>query len=253
MNRSYLYAAGHDAEAIERAFSAGADAVMLDLEDGVPDEAKAEAREIVSRTIIEHSAWVRINAPRTDAAAADLEALGDRPAGIRIPKVASAADVEWVTARAPGTPLICAIESARGVLAAEEIAAVDGVRHLATGGKDLRHDLFIGTEDVATLYIRSHIVVVSRAAGIDPPVDSLYPMIDDDAGLRAQATTARSLGFFGKSARHARQLPIIHAIFSPTAEELDWARETLAGADDADRARARRARRLLELAARDGA
>ena len=130
--------------------------------------------------------------------------------------------------RAPGTPLICAIESARGLLAAAEIAAVPGVRHLAMGGVDLRRDLNAGGGNLQTLYVRSHLVVASRAAGLEPPIDSVYPRLDDDAGLREQAEFARSLGFFGKSAIHPRQLAVLHEVFTPTAQEVAWAREVLA-------------------------
>jgi len=65
--------------------------------------------------------------------------------------------------------------------------------------------------------------VVSRAAGLDPPIDSVYPQLGDERGLRAQATFARSLGFFGKSAIHPRQLPALHDVFTPSDEERAWA------------------------------
>ena len=155
------------------------------------------------------------------------DAVAGLAAGIRIPKAESPDDVQWVHGRAPGTPLICAIESARGLLAAQEIAAVPGVRHLSMGGVDLRRDLGAGDGDLQTLYARSHVVVASRAAGLAPPVDSVYPQLDDDLGLRQQAEFARSLGFFGKSAIHPRQLGTIHDVFTPSADELAWAQTVL--------------------------
>ena len=127
----------------------------------------------------------------------------------------SAADVEWVTARAPGTPIICAIESARGVLAAQEIAASPGVRFLAMGGVDLQRDLNTSGGNLQTLHARSHLVLASRAAGIEPPIDSVFPLLGDDDGLRDQAQFARSLGFFGKSAIHPRQLETLHRRSTP--------------------------------------
>jgi citrate lyase beta subunit len=81
---------------------------------------------------------VRINAVGSAWCDADLEAVGDLAFGIRIPKTESADDVEWVSRRALGKPLICAVESARGVFVAQEIATVPGVRHLAMGGVDLQ-------------------------------------------------------------------------------------------------------------------
>src|SRR5207248_4756693 len=148
-------------------------------------------------------------------------------------------------------------------LAAHEIARAPGVRHLSLGGVDLRRDLGASDGNLQTLCARSHLVVVSRAAGLPPPIDSVYARIDDDAGLREQAEFARSLGFFGKSAIHPRQLPILHEVFTPSDEELDWARTVVDAFEDAggeavklpdgefvDLPVAHRARRLLDLAAR---
>jgi citrate lyase subunit beta/citryl-CoA lyase len=169
--------------------------------------------------------------------------------------------VQWVADRTPGTPLICAIESARGVLAAAEIATVVGVRHLSLGGVDLRRDLGAGDGDRQTLDVPSHLVAVSRAAGLQPPIDSVCPRLDDEAGLRKRATFARSLGFFGKSAIHPRQLPALHDAFTPTEDERAWAMEVvdafgtaggealqLPSGEFVDMPVAERARRLLELA-----
>lgn len=262
MHRSYLFAPGHNEKLLGRVFGAGADAVMLDLEDAVPPHAKQQARAMVTDALATRSAWVRINAVGTELAAADLAAIAGLAAGIRIPKVESAADVRWVRDRAPGTPLICAIETARGLTTAHEIAQVDGVRHLSLGGVDLRRDLGATDGTLQTLYARSHLVVASRAAGIGPPIDSVHPYVDDEAGLRTQATFARSLGFFGKSAIHPRQLTILHEVFTPSSEELEWAHRVLDAFDCAggeavklpdgefvDLPVADRARRLLELAA----
>jgi citrate lyase subunit beta/citryl-CoA lyase len=261
MDRSYLFAPGHNAKLLAKVFGAGADAVMLDLEDAVPPDAKPAARRLVAEVLIDHPAWVRVNAARTTWCEADLEAVGNLAFGIRIPKTESADDVQWVIDRIPeGKPLICAIETARGVLAAQAIAAVPGVRHLAMGGVDLQRDLNAGNGNLQTLYVRSHLVLASRAAEIAPPIDSVYPRLDDTTGLREQTRFARSLGFFGKSAIHPRQLDVLHEVFSPSDDELSWAREVLAAFDAAggealclpsgefvDLPVVDRARRLLDL------
>ena len=227
MHRSYLFAPGHNAKLLSKVFDAGADAVMLDLEDAVPPDAKKQARAMVAEVLLDRTAWVRINAVGTDVAVADLDTVAGLAAGIRIPKVESGADVQWVRDRAPDAALICAIESARGILAAQEIASVPGVRHLSLGGVDLRRDLGAGDGNLQTLYARSHLVVVSRAAGLDPPIDSVYARLNDDAGLRAETEFARSLGFFGKSAIHPQQLATLHDVFTPSGEDLEWARSVL--------------------------
>src|SRR5688572_2713395 len=151
MHRSYLFAPGHNAKLLTKVFDAGADAVMLDLEDAVPPDAKDVGRTMVAEVLAERESWVRINAVGTRTCEAELEAVAGAAAGIRIPKVESAEDAQWAADRAPGTPLICAIESARGVLAAAEIATAEGVRHLSLGGVDLRRDLNTGDGDLQTL------------------------------------------------------------------------------------------------------
>jgi citrate lyase subunit beta/citryl-CoA lyase len=148
------------------------------------------------------------------------------------------------------------------VLAAQEIACAPGVRHLAMGGVDMQRDLHAGNGNLQTLHVRSHLVVASRAAGIERPIDSVYPRLDDDAGLREQTSFAHSLGLFGKSAIHPRQLPILHEVFTPSDEELAWASDVVAAFDAAGGAAlrlpsgefvdlpvAQRARRVLDLAA----
>jgi citrate lyase subunit beta/citryl-CoA lyase len=265
MHRSYLFAPGHNAKLLDRVFTAGADTVMLDLEDAVPPEAKAAARQMVAAALQERAGWVRINALRGELAAADLDVLAPLAAGLRLPKVESAEDVQWVVDRCgpDAPPLICAIESARGLLAAQEIAAVEGVRHLSIGGVDLRRELNTGDGELPMLHARSHLVVVSSAADLAPPIDSVYAHVTDEAGLRAQCELSRSLGFFGKSAIHPRQLPVLHDVFTPSEGEVAWAREVVAAFTAAhaaatrlpsgefvDRPVADRARALLGLAER---
>ena len=262
MNRSYLFAPGHNTKLLRKVFEAGADAVILDLEDAVPPEHKDDARRLVAEVLPLHPAWVRVNAARTAVCEADLEAVAEHAAGIRVPKAESAEDVQWVAERAVGKPLLCAIETARGVLAAREIAEVPSVHCLALGGVDLRRDLNIGEGELETLYVRSHLVVISRAVGLEPPIDSVYPRLGDEDGLRREAHFARRLGFFGKSAIHPRQIPVLHHVFTPSEDEIAWADRVLAAFEASSGAAvqlpdgefvdlpvAQRARRLLELSA----
>ena len=129
------------------------------------------------------------------------------------------------------------------------------------GGVDLQRDLNTTGGNLQTLYARSHLVLASRAAGIEPPIDSVYPQLDDPDGLRDQAEFARSLGFFGKSAIHPRQIDILHQVFTPTGSEIAWAQQVVAAFDAAggeafqlpsgefvDLPVADRARRLLQIA-----
>lgn len=260
--RSWLFCPGHRADLFEKAFAAGSDEVVLDLEDGVPDELKFDARLAVRRVLERHQCWIRINAPCSDQAAADLDALAELAAGIRVPKVSSAEDVAWVAERALGRPLGCTIETARGVLAAREVAAVSGVDHLIFGAADLAADLTVEVAPEPLLLARSNLVLASRAAGIASPIDGAYVGPDGD-GLLAAAVHARSLGFAGKSAVRPHQVAVINDVFSPNDRQLQWARDVLeafrasggaptrlASGELVDLPIAARAERLLELGQR---
>jgi citrate lyase subunit beta/citryl-CoA lyase len=226
--RSWLFAPGHSEKLLHKVFDAGADIVILDLEDAVPPEFKDRARALVAEVAAAKPCWVRVNRPQTDLCALDLGALVGKAQGLRLPKVESAADVAWTVDRAARIALDCTIETARGVVAATEIAAAEGCSSLSYGGADLASDLGVSGTDRATLFARSAIVVASRAAGRWPPSDGVYTHIYDDDGLRAETVSSRELGFFGKSAIHPRQIPIIHEAFLPTAAEVAWAEQVIA-------------------------
>ncbi|HSS95181.1 MAG TPA: CoA ester lyase [Candidatus Dormibacteraeota bacterium] len=225
--RSWLFAPGNNERLLGLVFDAGADVVLLDLEDAVPPDIKDHAREMVAEVAASRPCWVRVNRPRSEACARDLEALAGSVLGLRVPKVESADEVGWVAERAPDVPLDCTIESARGVLAAYEIASAPACTLLSYGGLDLAADLGIAAGEQETMFARSYLVIGARAAGKPSPSDGVYPLLEDDAGLRRDAEAARRLGFFGKSAIHPRQVPIIHDVFKPTAEEIEWARRVL--------------------------
>jgi len=226
--RSWLFAPGNNEKLLRMVFDAGADVALLDLEDAVPPDLKDRARTMVAEVAATKPCWVRVNRARTEICEGDLDALAGSVLGIRIPKVESATEVAWVAERAPDVPLDCTIESARGVLAAFEIASAPACTLLSYGGLDLAADLGLGSGEQETLYARSALVIAARAAGKPQPSDGVYPFLEDDAGLRKEAETARRLGLFGKSAIHPRQLPIIHDAFAATPEELAWAKRVLA-------------------------
>ena len=170
----------------------------------------------------------------------------------------------WVAAARPGAPLVPAIETARGVLAAQEIAAVPGVAHLSIGGLDLLRDLYAGDGDLPMLYVRSHLVVVSRAAGLPPPVDSVYPLIDDDAGLRARRSSSGRWGSRrsrrstrGRSRSCTRSSPRRRATSRGRARCWRRSRRPAGGDPAAGRgvrrpAGAQRAQRMLDIAGGSG-
>ncbi len=287
--RSWLFAPGNVPRFLERAFATDADAVVLDLEDAVPPGEKDRARELVSRALDARAvtrdagplAFVRVNGSRSPELRDDLAAVvRSGLAGLRVPKVETADEVVELDARLgaseqlAGLPLgsvslVCGIESALGVLAAASIAgASPRVLALSFGAADFAADVGL-TEGPArreTLTARSMLVLASRAAGIRPPIDSVHVAIDDAAGLERTTHEGRSLGFFGRSAIHPAQLPIINRVFSPSAEERSRARAIIEAAGAAaaagsgsfrlsdgtfvDRAIVRQAELLVRLAER---
>jgi citrate lyase subunit beta/citryl-CoA lyase len=212
-SRSYLYAPGHDPERLETAFDHGADVVVFDLEDGVPSDRKEEARERVAAALRARPAWVRVNPAGTVASKADLGAVRGLAAGLRLPKTQSPDDVRWLLDRNPGVPVICSIESARGVAVAQAIAAVPGVQTLSLGSGDLTAELGCVDAWDELLAARSGLVAACRSAGLVGPVDSVYYAPDDPDGLRVAAEAALRLGFSGKSTLWPAQVATINDAF----------------------------------------
>lgn len=231
---TWLYVPGDRPDRFSAALGSAADVVVIDLEDAVVADHKAAARANASALLASQTTkpvLVRINPLATPWGASDCAALRDADAlaGVRVPKVASAEDVVAIhdaLGRRP-LPLHCLIETARGVEAAYEIATAHAqVASVGLGESDLRSDLGI-TGDDGLVWSRSRIVVAARAAGLPPPVLSVYPSVTDLAGLAAHCRRGRELGFLGASAIHPRQLEVIASAFRPTAEELAEARELL--------------------------
>jgi citrate lyase subunit beta/citryl-CoA lyase len=282
--RSHLFAPGSNERVLAKVFDAGADAVVLDLEDAVAPDAKPEARRLVAAALSSRvgrpgpRVAVRINGVDTAWWRDDLEAVV-RPGlhVIRVPKAESAAQIravdEAVTAleaarsmAAGAIGLVATIETAAGVMAAAELARAPRIQAFTFGAADFVRDIGAdpGSADLATLYARQHLVLVSRAARIDPPVAPVYTHVKDLEGLRRTTAEARALGFFGRSCIHPSQVPVVNEAFTPRREEIEAARAVLDAWNDArargigaialpggqfvDEAVARRARAVVALA-----
>lgn len=249
--RSFLYVPGNRQDRMRKALAAGADAVIFDLEDAVPPAEKAVARVLVREVLDECAERVHASAifVRVDAVGdgngwqEDISAcVVPHLSGIRLPKVETAHDValvaEYLThVGSPPIGLTCSIETALGVVNANEIAAGPGVELLSFGALDFLRDIdgHGDGEESNTLVAKSLIVLASRAANLPAPVGPVFSDLQDLAGLRASSLELRKLGFSGRSCIHPKQVAIVNEAFSPTNDEVRAAGELLNLAERAER------------------
>jgi citrate lyase subunit beta / citryl-CoA lyase len=256
-HRSYLFAPGADPGVMRKALAAGADAVVLDLEDAVAPDRKDAARAAVAELLAELGAsprppgspslHVRVDRRGDGYDPDDLDvAVHPLVEALRLPKVESADAVRAVAdavgtreralgLRVGGMRLYPTIESARGVLRCEAIAGSDPrVARLVLGQADLVADIGgRGDDALTTLVPRALVALASRAAGIDAPVDGATTDMSSGQALHDALARARALGFHGKSAIHPQQLAAIHAGFTPDEDELAHAERIVAAAQAA--------------------
>ncbi|MET7691520.1 CoA ester lyase [Streptomyces sp. NPDC005483] len=237
---TWLYVPGDRPEIVTKALVAGADVVVVDLEDAVAPDRKRYAREATAERLGTPQpipVHVRVNALDSSWAAADLAAIAALPgvSGLRLPKVTAPAQITHVaraTARSEGDApaLYALLESALGVEHAYAIATAHPIlRGIALGEADLRADLGV-RHDGGLDWSRSRVVVAARAAALPPPSQSVHPDIRDLEGLRSSCAHGRALGFLGRAAVHPRQLPVIERAYLPTEEEIEHAETILKAA-----------------------
>jgi citrate lyase subunit beta / citryl-CoA lyase len=227
--RSILFVPADRPDRFDKAWACGVDDVILDLEDAVGIAHKEVARTNITNWLSpERRALVRINAADTAWHLEDLSLLGHPGVrGFVVPK-AEYLDDELVQACASfGKHLIPLVETAIGFDRALELAGRPGVERLAFGHLDFQVDLGISGDDDALLYFRSQLVLVSRLAGIHPPLEGITIDVSNDSVLRAETLRAKRLGFGGKLCIHPRQVDTVNRIFSPTEQELRWARAVI--------------------------
>jgi citrate lyase subunit beta/citryl-CoA lyase len=283
--RSWMFVPGHRQRMIDKALGLSADAIMLDIEDGVAPNEKDAARNNIGESLGREKSpgsparFVRINAIGHTRMDADLEAVV-RPGleGIVCPKVDTIEEVRTVDAilndkepknrLAKGTvKLLIAIESPRGLLNAHAIAAASQrVAGLLFGAEDFGREIGLPAvregEARDLIYARSSIVVAAAAAHVQA-VDGVWVDLNDSAGLLGFAKQSRRLGFSGMSCIHPAQVDAINTTFSPTAEEIDYCQKVLQAYEEAnargdgsiafggqliDRPIVERARRTIDMA-----
>lgn len=259
--RSMLFVPGHKSAWADKGLASGADALILDLEDSVPADDKAEARGAVAETIdrlaakqVRADLWVRPNAATTGLLGKDLESV-IRPglAGLFLPKVFDAEELVRIDAvvshlegreglDAGSIGLIVSYETAVAMAHCEEIAAATPrISSLlgATGpsadvGRELGFEFT--PAGLETLYLRSRIVLAARAAGLHHPVAGVWQDIKDLDGMRQFCLDNKQLGYRGMVCIHPSHVEISNEVFTPTAEQIEFSRRMVEAFEKAEAA-----------------
>jgi citrate lyase subunit beta/citryl-CoA lyase len=251
--RTLLFVPGNRERMLEKAPTLGADAILADLEDGVPEQEKENGRRMIAdwlRASPGCDVLVRVNALDTGHTRADLDAIVTPGlAGILLPKASDPAEVAHVAGwldeleaaagvAAGGIEIVVMVESALAVRRSYELACAPRVASLCFGGAengDLQTDLGAewSAEGTELLYARSRVLLEGRAAGIAHPLDGVFARLDDEAALIADTRLSKRLGYKGRTVIHPKQVEPVRAVYSPTEEELDRWRRLLAAFDAA--------------------
>ena len=251
--RSFLFAPGNHARKVAKVFDCGADHVILDLEDAVAKAEKVATRALVVEALQRPrrgGAYVRVNAFNTEFCYGDAVAVvGPGLDGIILPMVESREQIvafDWLVAaleRERGLPpggvdIIPIIETAKGIAHARAIAAAGTrVRRMAFGAGDYTLDMNMEwtLAESELEHARAEMTVASRAAGLEAPIDTVWVHIKDLKGLANSAKRARQLGFQGKMCIYPPQVAPVNGAFTPTEQEIAFARRVVAAFEKAER------------------
>ena len=210
----------------DAAVTGSADAVVLDIEDGLPASQKSDGRAAVAEWLGGGSAWVRINAVGTPEWSADLDALTDVPglSGVMLAKAESPDDVASTAARLPsGTPVVALVESALGLESVSDIARTRGCSRIAFGVGDFRRDTGMSADPTVLAYARARLVIASRAAGLPAPIDG-PTLRDQTRHLARETAVAKAAGMTGRLCLVLDHAETINSLLSPSPLEIDEAR-----------------------------
>ena len=255
VHRTYLFAPGNHPRRVGKAFQLAADAVILDLEDAVAVAEKEATRALVVEALKSpnrggKAGYVRVNAWDTDFCFRDIPAVvGPWLTGIVLPKVEDPAQLiaaDWMLANlereqglARGTvDLLPIIETGKGVANLNAITgAKTRVKRLSFGAGDYTKDMRMRwtLPEAEIDHARAEVVLASRNAGLEPPIDTVWIHIKDIDGLTRSAERVRDMGFQGKLCIHPDQIGPVNAVFTPTAAEVEFAEKVVAAFDAAEK------------------
>lgn len=267
--RSMLFAPGNKYKLLQKFSKIQPDIAIIDLEDAVPDSEKQVARENLQKYAQEDktavTTYVRVNALVSQHFEEDIRSIPPQIAGIVIPKVNDASDIERATQaierNSVSAKILVGIETVKGLMSVQDIFGTASVFAAYFGAEDYVHDLgglrTDGNDEV--LFARTQIGISSRLFGV-PVVDQIVADFSDSERFMKEAQQAKSLGFTGKLCIHPSQVPLANQSFSSTPEEIQQAIELLKVYDEAvangtasivhngqmvDEALAKQARRIL--------
>lgn len=229
--RSYLFAPATDERLVPKALASDADVVVLDLEDSVAPGAQGTGHDVLRQNrqqIIDRPTHLRVGWESGSYAAGDVElAIELGVTALRLPKAEEPDQIRTVLevlGEAATVRIHPTVESALGLSRVADIAACSShIERFVFGERDFMADVGVDEPGPLTTHARADLALKSRAARLLQPIDGAYIHIDDPDGLRQSAERARSLGFWGKSALHPAQLPVIHDVFSHSPERIAWA------------------------------
>ncbi|MDO5668356.1 MAG: CoA ester lyase [Alcaligenaceae bacterium] len=233
--RSALFVPAANLDRIPKALATDASIVIVDLEDAVEADVKFSVRQQLERWTNDNPGrrfFLRINDAQSPWFIDDLAFAGridKNILGIMLPKAESSKDV--IPVERLGVPVIPLIETAAGVTNLKDICSVDGVTRLSFGELDMALDLGVdrNTEGAKRLinHVRSQICLHSRAAKLNPPLDTVYPNFKDSEGFERQLNFSKDMGFAGSLCIHPQQLEVVHRVFMPKPEDLVWAQRVV--------------------------
>ncbi|MBA8909931.1 HpcH/HpaI aldolase/citrate lyase family protein [Aminobacter ciceronei] len=231
-----IFVPGHRPELFGKAAASGADAIIIDLEDAVPADAKETARSNLRADFTTLPVLVRINAAGTVWHWDDVAAAVDKPlSGLVVPKAELGRTLEKICAYpfARTFGVVALIETARGLADARQIAALSGIGRLAFGSVDFCADVGCSHTRDSLLLARSELVLASCLAGKLAPIDGVTTSIADIAMVIDDARYASNLGFGGKLCIHPNQIEPVKNAFHPDAAEIAWAHKVIASGEGA--------------------
>jgi citrate lyase beta subunit len=252
--RSLLYMPGDDRRKIEKSTSLDVDCICMDMEDGVAITRKIDARAIIAQAMKDldfgrSECCIRINSIGSGLESYDLvAALATNPDTIVVPKIESADQVRWVSdhiesyelssGRQLGSvSLLVGVETAKGIMNLRKIAEADRrLEAIIFGAEDYAASIGARRTKEASevLYARQAVVTACMANDLQA-IDMVYIDFRDQAGLRLEAEQGAGWGFSGKQVIHPNQVPVVQEAFTPSAEEIDYAKRVVETFDASQR------------------